>query len=63
MVKMKNSFHTTLSHNNSMFRAHAILTLWTGNLMLLIITCITLFRFIPVILHFTLPVINLSFFL
>jgi hypothetical protein len=53
MVKMKNSFHTTLTHNNSMFRAHGILTLWTGNLMVLIITCITLFRFIPVILHFT----------
>ncbi len=62
MVKMKNPFHTTRPHNNSMFRAHVIdphTRDWASD-------CFDNhlyppFSFIPVILHFTLPVINLSF--
>jgi hypothetical protein len=58
---MKNPFHTTWPHNNSMFRAHVILTLGTGHLIVLIIHLYHPFSFIPVILHVTLRVINLSF--
>jgi hypothetical protein len=41
MVKMKNPFHTTLSHNSSMFLDHLILTLGTRHLIKLMFTCIT----------------------
>jgi hypothetical protein len=66
MVKIKNLFHTTLldngkgtftRQNNCMFLAHSILTLGTGHLIKLIITCII---FLATFLSFTRSALNLT---